>query len=231
MELRDGSAVEDVRLDRLVEFDERSRAYPVAALLGSTPLRSYTWGIPGGLSQVLDQGREGACVGFAWAAERAAKPVARPTSNADALAVYKHAQTLDPWPGEGYSGTSVLAGAQAAKARGWLSEYRWAFSPDDALRAIRLGPVVLGIPWYDSMYDPTPRPVRTGRVAATITVAGSVVGGHAILARGVNVKRREVILRNSWGQDWGDGGDAALSFDDLGRLLADGGECCVPITR
>lgn len=230
--LRDGSTVEDRRLDRLVQFDDRSRAFPIRELIGTPRPRSYTWGVPGGLSQVLDQGSEGACVGFAWAGERAARPVAKPTTDADALAVYRHAQTLDEWPGEDYSGTSVLAGAKAAQARGWLRSYRWAFGLDDVLATLgTYGPVVLGIPWFDSMYDPTPRDARTGRVAATITVSGSVVGGHAILARGVNLRREEVVLRNSWGSGWGDRGDAAVSFADLDRLLRERGEACVPVLR
>jgi hypothetical protein len=227
VQLRDGRTVEDPRLDWLPYKDARSRNYPIRELLGATGPRSYTWGVPGGRGQVLDQGREGACVGFAWAAERAARPIPRPTTNADALAIYRAAQVIDEWPGEAYSGTSVLAGAKVARERGWLREYRWAFGLDDALAAIsRHGPAVLGIPWYDSMYRPT---VNNGR--ATITVSGSVVGGHAILARGVSVRRRQVMLRNSWSASWGLGGDAWISWDDLGRLLADGGEACVPVLR
>jgi hypothetical protein len=227
VQLRDGSSVEDARLDRLVSFDERSRAFPIRELLGVARPRSYTWGVPGGVGQVLDQGREGACVGFAWAAEHAARPRPVATANADAFEVYRAAQRIDEWPGEQYSGTSVLAGAKVAKERGWLREYRWAFGLDDALAAIsRHGPVVLGIPWHDSMYRPT---VNNGK--ATITVAGSVVGGHAIVARGVSVKRREVMLRNSWGPSYGVSGDAWISWDNLGRLLAEGGEVCVPVIR
>lgn len=224
-QLLDGGTVEDPRLDRLLDFDPRSRNYPVATLLGDAPPRSYTWAVPGGAGQVLDQGREGACVGFAWAAERAARPVARPTTDADALEVYRHAQTLDPWPGEApaYHGTSVLAGAQAAQAKGWLRSYRWAFGLDDVLRTVgRLGPVVLGIPWYSSMYDAP---------GGKITVSGTVVGGHAILARGVSVKRETVLLRNSWGPRYGRDGDAEITWADLDRLLRQGGEACVPILR
>lgn len=75
MQLRDGSTVEDPRLDRLVQFDERSRGYGIVPLLEAqdkTQPRSYTWGCD---IRTLDQGREGACVGFAWAGEAAARPV------------------------------------------------------------------------------------------------------------------------------------------------------------
>jgi hypothetical protein len=123
--------------------------------------------------------------------------------------------------GEQYDGTSTLDGAKELKDRGEISEYRWAFGLEQVILALgNVGPVVLGIPWYDSMYD-----APNGE----LKVSGSKVGGHCILARGVSVTKGYVILRNSWGPDWGLGGDARISFDDLGRLLADDGEAVVPI--
>lgn len=207
-------------LDRRVSFDERSRQYPIRELLTTTRPRSYTWSV----GTWLDQGTEGACVGFAWAHERAARPVARPATETDARALYRHAQTLDEWPGENYDGTSVLAGAKASTARGWLTEYRWAFNLNDALAAIsRHGPCVLGIDWYTGMFDPDPD--------GFLHPDGPLAGGHAILAVGVNVNRRTVTLHNSWGRGWGVDGKAKLSWDDLGFLLSEQGECCVPVRR
>jgi hypothetical protein len=213
----------DLRLDRLVQFDERSRGYPVRTLLGTRRRRSYTWRIK--TAGVLDQGREGACVGFAWAAELAARPAeVTDVSDEYALRIYRRAQQLDEWPGEAYSGTSVLAGAKACQELDLIGEYRWAFGLDDVLDTLGyLGPVVLGINWHESMY----RPDADG----WIRPQGPVVGGHAILARGVSLPGRYVLLRNSWGADYGLGGDCRISFDDLGALLATGGEGCVPAVR
>lgn len=210
--------------NRIPSFDERSRAFNVRAILDRTQPRSYTWGC--GVN--LDQGREGACVGFAWSQEAAAKPKVIPVSNATARQLYHDAQKVDEWPGENYEGTSVLAGAKTVQRYGWVTEYRWAFNLTDALTAIsRTGPVVLGVNWYDAMFDTD----RDGLVH----VAGSVAGGHAILARGVNVKARTVLLHNSWGTDWGGTrwgpGTALITWDDLERLLSEDGEVCVPVTR
>ncbi len=99
-----------------------------------------------------------------------------------------------------------------------------AASPAAALASIsRLGPCVLGVNWYEGMYSPD----RDGFLHPT----GAKVGGHAILATGVNVANRTVTLHNSWGKDWGTNGKAKLTWRDLGALLDQAGECCVPVRR
>jgi hypothetical protein len=212
-------------LGRRPEFDERSRDFPIMALLGAdqrTP-RSYTWGCPVN----LDQGREGACVGFAWAQELAARPVAvKGIVDQTGRSFYQRAQQLDDWPGEepAYSGTSVIAGAKAVMEAGHLKEYRWAFGVDQLAVAVsRQGPAVIGIDWHQAMYQPD----ANGFIHPT----GPVVGGHAILVRGYSVPKRRFVLRNSWGAQWGMGGDCFITHDELGALLANRGDCCVPVMR
>lgn len=230
MKLRGGFTTEDPRLDRLPEQDPRSRRFPVSAIVPEA-LRSRTWPIRG---LWLDQGREGACVGYAWHHEAAASPVpVRTVTNEDAFARYRRMQEVDEWPGSDYSGTSVLAGAKVMQGDGFFSEYRWAFSVDDLLRAVaHEGPAVIGIPWLNSMYSTRP--------SGLLDCSGTLVGGHAILVRGVTLKARlkgetrlgpVVRLRNSWGEDWGKGGDAYLRVEDLEKLLAQGGDACVPVGR
>lgn len=226
--LKDGSKVTDRRLDRLMHFDEQSREYPVRKLVANKPLRSYTWR----LNTYLDQGYEGACVGFSLAHELIARPSEVKNVDANyARNIYFQAQTLDPWPGGAYpnanpfyEGTSVLAGAQHLKAAGLLKEYRWGFSLEDALLAVGYkGPGVLGTNWYEGMFEPDEK----GYIHPT----GNLAGGHAILIRGVDVKNKRVRLSNSWGKSWGMDGDCWLSFDDLGTLLEQNGEFCIPVTR
>ena len=96
----------------------------------------------------FNQGREGACVGFATS--RAASLFNRKLY--DGFALYKRAQTRDPWPGEAYSGTSVEAGLNTLRLDGaWpvragvttgpvaaegITHFYWARSIDEIRQAL-----------------------------------------------------------------------------------------------
>lgn len=220
MQLKNGQVTYDSRLDRVVQFDERSRAFPIRELVPKKQ-RSYTWRC----DEWLDQGREGACVGFAWAHDMAARPKVIVTNTQQALLIYREAQRLDEWPGEAYSGTSVLAGAKVVSKLGYMPQYRWAFGLDDLILAVGYaGPAVLGINWYEGMYDTDAK----GYIHPT----GQLMGGHAILCHSVNIPGKYFVLHNSWGKDnFGVQGKAKISFDDMGRLLHEQGEACVPVVR
>lgn len=226
--LKDGTTTEDPRLDRLVEFDERSREYPIRTLVAGKAPRSYTWSLP----VYLDQGQEGACVGFSWSHELAARPApVAGITNETARQTYFQAQNLDSWPGGAYpgaspfyEGTSVLAGAKAVMAQGKIKEYRWAFTTENALLAIgHQGPGILGCWWYEGMSNPDEK--------GFIRPTGRRLGGHAIVVRGVSVKNKTVRLSNSWGTNWGVGGDCFMTWDDFDKILKDDGEFCIPVTR
>jgi hypothetical protein len=206
--------------DRLPSIDERNALYPMRTLVAAKPLRSYTWRC----NTWLDQGSEGACVGFAWAHDVAARPRERLIDGFDARNIYHAAQRVDEWPGEDYEGTSVLGGAKVCHELGHFAEYRWATSLDDLLLGIGyFGPAVLGVNWYQGMSNTD----DDGYIHAV----GSVLGGHAILAHSVNVKQQYVVLHNSWGQSWGVNGRAKILFEDLEALLNQDGEACIPVRR
>lgn len=215
--------------------DPRSLDYPIrAALPEKVKRKRKMWAVP---RPVIDQGKEGACVGFGWTNELRAAPVQITFSDpvATALDIYHQAQFVDEFEGTNYSGTSVLAGAKVVQTMGYISNYRWAFSIDDVIDTLcTTGPVVLGIPWYDSMYRP--------RDSGIISVSGEIVGGHCILATGYHPAKRfraegwantfEVIrLRNSWGPFYGSDGDCWIRVEDLEWLLKHEGEACVPMGR
>lgn len=219
-------------LDWRSRHDEKSRDYAVRNLfVGVVAPQTKLWTE----GTVLDQGNEGACVGFGNTGYMLTSPQGgRPRASAAnkyAMGIYKDAQKIDPWPGEEYSGTSVLAGAQTLKARGLISSYHWAFSVQDVRDAlVTTGPVVIGIPWHDGMYDTRPD--------GLVDVSGPVVGGHCILLSGYyrsktfDRKPYEVVRwRNSWGTSYGVGGSAYIKLDDLAGLLAKDGEACIPVGK
>lgn len=207
--------------DRLVRYDDRSREYPIRGLfrkLDADEPRSYTWAC----EPHLDQGPDGACVGYSIAHEIAAKPRVHPTDNKLAEKIYRNAQKIDPWAGEDYEGTSVLAGMKVAQQLGYFTGYHWAFTLNDILVGVsRKGPGILGCWWWEGMMDTD----EDGFVHPT----GERVGGHAIMVNQVNVKGEYVRLHQSWGDQWGRAGDAFLTFADLEKLLLDDGEFALPV--
>jgi hypothetical protein len=219
----------DRTFDWKSRHDERSLNFSVARLAADVPRVRKSWRSPG---ERLDQGREGACVGFAWTNELLSSPnpmgrkVPKPR-NEFASSLYKEAQKVDEWPGEDYEGTSILAGAKVAKEMGYIDSYYWAFGIEQVLDAvIGVGPVVIGIPWYESMYSTA----RNGLVQ----VSGSMVGGHAILLTGYHpnhpvLKEPVVRWRNSWGSSYGVNGNGFVRPTDLSALLKTYGEACVPV--
>lgn len=218
--LRDGSTTKDPRLDRLIQFDQRSYAFCISE---AAPAKIVTkeWEC----AQWLDQGKEGACVGFGITHEAIAKPVAVKGLDAKFARemIYWEAQRHDGMPGGAYphafpryEGTSVLAGLKAYKGTGLIDGYAWAFGLDQVLRGLSLGPCVLGIAWLDGMRKPD----ADGLIHAT----GAQLGDHCILATGVYTKDETVRLHNSWGRAWGKGGDCIITWGDLGKLLDMQGE-------
>lgn len=234
VQLRGGAVTSDPRLDRLPQFDEKSRSFPITAVVTEqAPVRSMTWYCPAW----LDQGQEGACVGFSWAHELNALPAKAVVDDKFAReAIYRAAQKIDEWAGEAYEGTSVLAGAKIVQRLGFIDQYRWAFGVDDLVRAVGYtGPAVIGVPWLSSMFRPRP----SGLLEVSRKTS-DIAGGHAIMIRGITLRPKikgEPInepvfrLRNSWGRDWGADGDCFVKVSDMEWLLDQDGEACIPLGR
>jgi len=243
IQLKGGHFTSDPRLDRIPEFDEQSRKFNVADRLGTVvALKGKTWSI----NVWLDQGQDGACVGFSRSYDLNAYPRREtadggiPVNNESAFAVYKQAQKLDEWPGEDYEGTSVLAGCKAAQKLGYVGSYHWAFNIDDMCRAISaIGPVVVGTNWFNSMFDPEP-----GTNLLNIDPSSGVAGGHAWCIHRISVtkdgqrgwlgkgaKLHDGVpllgMRQSWGRSWGKDGSAFLWADDFERGLMKGSDMSI----
>jgi hypothetical protein len=216
----------DVALDRK---DPRSRAFAVRTLVPAEPTKPIWWA--GGF--VLDQGPEGSCAGHAVTAEFLASPVRGKVASPEkghelAVAVYDRAKVLDEFPGTDYDGTSINAVMKVGRERGWWDSYHWAFGLADVRRALLLGPVVIGVNAYESMYDTVGRD-------AELVVKGEQIGGHALLVTGWSPRFGSLgetfRIRNSWGAAWGKGGNCYARAGTLERLLGEQGEAAVPTGR
>ena len=123
-------------------------------------------------------------------------------------------------PVGGQEGATVRSGAKVMQAKGRIKAYAFASTTDEMIEWLRTkGPITVGTNWTDSMFNPDSQ----GRVVPS----GEAVGGHCYLCVGVN--GNELVFRNSWGADWGRGGNFRMFIEDFSRLLDDGGEAITAV--
>jgi hypothetical protein len=170
----------------------------------------------------LDQGEEGACVGFGHIQGYNSDPVRHRMDNNYAQDVYRNATLHDDWPNEDWtnsSGTSVRAGAEELLKRGLIKGYAFTYSVDEiATWILNKGPVVIGVDWYAGMDRPS------SGSDFYIKPTGRKRGGHCTLLDGVRWYRESrdyFRVLNSWGPDWGFTGRARITASDLHDLLSE----------
>lgn len=249
LELKDGSITKDPRLDRLRQFDDRSRAYQVRKMLtDGVRIRRRRPILPG---PSHDQGQEGACTGFGAAHAAQAKPLSRGELNAQiAREWYFENQRIDYWPGGAYpgaspfyEGSSVLATMQTGVTRGMWSSYRWVGAGSgtvmqDTIDTLRyVGPVVFGLDWLESMFYPD----QYGVVKVDHTT--EIMGGHCVAGQDALYMKPGPIhpyglympVQQSWGPRHGAPYKGIPGFifikldENFEQLLEQGGEGAVPL--
>lgn len=234
-----------VPLGRHVEHDPRSLAY-AAGVLPKAAIQPVDWTrrIP-----VLDQGQLGSCTGNAGvgllgtdsAARRGLTSVTITAAAAKAsrgrftagehvldeafaVALYSLASVLDSVPGQ-YppedTGSSGLGVGKALQALGLAVSYSHAFSVAALDSALQSGPVMIGIPWVESMFTPTP----DGRIL--VDPGSGAAGGHEIELNRYT-SSGSYWVTNSWGPCWGIDGSGYLTRADLTWLLAHDGDVTIP---
>jgi len=212
----------DPRLGRHVNHDSESRRYPVdTAGLTIASVRHLR------RIAVLDQGNLGSCTGNAGIGALGTDPNydtlpvvgGYALSQQGAVKLYSDATQIDPYPGQyppDDTGSDGLSIAKVLKAAGDISGYTWAFSLDDALKALSAAPLITGIPWYNSMFTPSSE--------GLLKVFGALAGGHEIVVDEYDAVRGWVGFTNSWGSGWGLAGRFYLAAEDWGTLLAQQGD-------
>jgi hypothetical protein len=214
-------------LDWRTTHDLRNFSYSVKA---AVPLSVDPITITPG--RVLDQGGIGGCTGFGMMGACACLPGrhlsrSRTATNRHAMAAYELNTSRDPFQGDwptADTGSSVLAAAKTAKDLSLIDSYSWASTVRDVADAIRYhGPVVIGIPWYNSMFEPA----YDGKLK--VDPSSGLAGGHCVFLFRAPESTGHLWGRNSWGSAWGVGGNFYVSRLDLDILFSDDGyEACIP---
>jgi hypothetical protein len=190
---------------------------------------------------LYDQGREGACVGFAssWMVSILNRRAY------DARWLWDRAKEVDEWqqtnPGDG-KGTSVRAAMDVLRTQGHariargrtqpcslgegLLENRWATSVDGIRASIAAGaPVVLGTKWYVNFDKPVRRGAEWWIGEGNL---GTVRGGHAVCLYRASDRRQALGLVNNWGTRYP---LAWLPYTTVERLLHEHGEAALVTDR
>lgn len=219
--LLDETPIDGQRLGRHVEHDEASKAFPAAraaTLVTTTHKRR---------SKPFDQGSLGSCVGNAMAGLLDTEPWHHAhLGERTAIKLYELATQLDGYPGTyppDDTGSSGLAVCKAAKQLGYISAYHHAFGLQQALGALVVAPLIIGIDWFDSFDSPT------GDGELVITPNAAVRGGHELEVSMIDVDRKIIGGWNSWG-DWGPlHGQWIMSWSTFDVLLGNQGDVTVPV--
>lgn len=197
-------------------------------------LRSYQkHGVP-----VLDQGREGACTGFALATVanfllRRLQP--QTSDRVSARMLYEMARRYDEWPGEAYEGSSARGAMKGWHKHGVCSEVLWSSEEgrSEGLTEVRAKAASLfPVGAYYRVNQKDLVSMHSALIEAGILYATALVhegwkkltpqghipfpakglGGHAFAIVGYDSDG--FWIQNSWGEGWGKGGFARISYED-----------------
>lgn len=172
------------------------------------------------LPPVYDQGDSPMCVSYSAATEQAAFDLVdlghnykwdfrwffRKIGGTSNGAIIRNA--LDRRLGKGYPLLPYGSGNSADSHR-IHAYYAVPVTRSSLQRAIHaFGPVIVGTPWFNSWFEPG----VTGRLPP----ADYQVGGHAICAVGWTTAG--LVLRNTWGANWGHNGECTLPWQWLGQV-------------
>lgn len=203
----------------------------------------------GAVPEILDQGKEGACTGFALAAVINLLNAERSDTSfsASPRMLYEMAKKHDEWPGEDYAGSSCRGAIRGWKNMGVCGEEVWPYAADApgeltierafAARANTLGAYYrlrAEINDYHAALNEvgaiyvsadvhagwSDPEVPEGAALAMIRPSRERLGGHAFAIVGYN--STGFIVQNSWGAAWGSNGFALWLYEDWLENVSDG---------
>jgi hypothetical protein len=210
----------DSRLGRHQVHDPRSRGFALTSTILPVQTVLHTRHVP-----IFDQGQIGSCTANAALGVLVTGPNWRGKvySETDAVELYHEETLIDDREIPGHyppddTGSTGLYSAKALKARGLISGYMHAFTATTALAAIASKPVTIGVPWFNSMFEPDSHGV------VKVDPHSGLAGGHQVCVDGIDPAAQRVRFANSWGTSWGAKGWGWLSYADFKYLLSQGGD-------
>ncbi len=232
---KEGKRVLDARPDAL---DFRDRMY--VPTLMEVPIRIDLDEYKQLDVPVLDQGTEGACTGFGLATVANCllrkRKVVPDTASVSPRMFYELARRYDEWQGEDYEGSSARGAMKGWHKHGICAETLWPYNPlkpdsitiDERLRDAARRP--LGAYFRVNHKDLVAMHTALAEVEILYATAlvhdgwnkigadgvilpnGKILGGHAFAI--VAFDDCGFWIQNSWGEDWGQGGFALITYDD-----------------
>lgn len=191
---------------------------------------------------IRDQGREGACTGFAACAViNYLNQERRADLQVSARMLYEMARKHDEWPGEEYEGSSLRGVIKGWKNMGVCSEDFWPYKmrggePHLTIEAAkdarnntvgayyRLAPDVSHfhnaineagiIAVSANVHEGWQNPID-----GVIVKSDNMIGGHAFAIVGYN--DQGFIVQNSWSKKWGNQGTALWTYEDWVENIMD----------
>lgn len=183
---------------------------------------------------VFDQGNLGSCTANAALGCLVTAPFAKvgvTYTEDDAVKLYELETKLDDsqipgvYPPDDTGSTGPWS-MMALEREGKIKSYHHTRSLHTALRLLNHGPISIGVTWYNSMFNV----IDQGDVKMIVVDEHSAVaGGHQVCVVADDTTHQRVLIRNSWGDGWGDHGHAWLSWNDLDLLLEEGGDVVQPV--
>ena len=206
--------------------------------------------LSGFLSAPFDQGQLGSCTGnaianaiifeqnrqlifrvipsrlFIYYNERAMEGTTASDSGAQIRDGFKSVAAQGACPEENWLYTESLFAVKppdscyALALRDLVSSYLSVNQDVDSMRACLASqyPFVFGFTVYESFESEA---VAQSGIVPMPTPGEAIVGGHAVLCVGYDDAAQQFIIRNSWGPDWGQAGNAKMPY----AYLADASLC------
>jgi Papain family cysteine protease len=178
----------------------------------------------------INQGNEGTCVGHAATNVMLAGPSEHddylPFATEESAHQFARKLYLEASGDASYQG-GMAPRAACAKLLEWglIDSYWRVLQVDDITTALlTFGPVMLGVPWYFSMFDDQRSLSKVyGNWWIKVNMDSDLAGYHEVALTGIDLDPDDgappwVRVQNSWGSGWGWNGTARLTLENLRRL-------------